>query len=265
MESNPKKSKAFIITFIAVLLLLIMGYFLFKNSEQIFGTKNSANINKIFAPLLGSSKSKDVTTIDTVPKENTGTTTTDINTSGTTTDPNITGGFVPGSFGDSGSFGTGQGFAPSGGFNIVPPLNPISTPSGGSNGGGGTGGGPTPSPTPTPTPTPVVTAYCPTDDPLIFTDAEKLELESLLKDYYTISYAFKTADDIELLEADIKANQALVDQSEKLNNECVAQKSDFRYTGPNAIKDNPYYSTPVNSIAPYVPTYETLEDLFKVW
>ena len=64
MENNPKKSKAFIIAFIIILLLLICGYYLFKNRAQIFDAKGSTSISKIFAPLLGSSKSKDLKTID---------------------------------------------------------------------------------------------------------------------------------------------------------------------------------------------------------
>jgi len=64
MENNPKKSKAFIITFILILLLLIAGYYLFKNRENLFGTKGSLSTSKIFAPLLGTSKSKDLKTIE---------------------------------------------------------------------------------------------------------------------------------------------------------------------------------------------------------
>ena len=59
MENNPKKSKALIITIIAVILLGIAVYFLFKNKNQIFGTTSSpTGIGKVFAPLLGTSKPK---------------------------------------------------------------------------------------------------------------------------------------------------------------------------------------------------------------
>lgn len=65
MENNPKKSKAFIITFILILLLLLGGYYLFKNRAKIFDAKGSTSVAKIFSPLLGSSKSKDVKVINT--------------------------------------------------------------------------------------------------------------------------------------------------------------------------------------------------------
>ena len=63
MENSPKKSKALIITFILVLLLLIIGYYFFKNRDQIFGTKG-LSVNKIFQPLLGSSKNKEIKVVD---------------------------------------------------------------------------------------------------------------------------------------------------------------------------------------------------------
>jgi len=63
MENNPKKSKAFIITFILILLLLIAGYYLFSNRNTIFDTKGSTTLSKVFAPLLGTSKNKDLTVI----------------------------------------------------------------------------------------------------------------------------------------------------------------------------------------------------------
>ena len=63
MENNPKKSKALIITIIAVVLLVIVIYFLFKNKEQLFGTKASVSIDKVFAPLLGTSKPKDLNVV----------------------------------------------------------------------------------------------------------------------------------------------------------------------------------------------------------
>jgi hypothetical protein len=63
-NNNPKKSKAFIITFIIILILLIFGYYLFSNKDQIFGTKGSLSVSKIFSPLLGSSKKTDVKVID---------------------------------------------------------------------------------------------------------------------------------------------------------------------------------------------------------
>ncbi len=63
-NNNPKKSKAFIIAFIFILLLLLAGYYLFVNRSTIFNTKGSVTMQKVFAPLLGSSKNKDLSVID---------------------------------------------------------------------------------------------------------------------------------------------------------------------------------------------------------
>ncbi|MDD3663313.1 MAG: hypothetical protein PHT84_05630, partial [Candidatus Pacebacteria bacterium] len=52
--SKPRKSKAFIITFILVIILLFVGYWLFSNKDKIFGT-GEMNLGKIFEPLLGTS------------------------------------------------------------------------------------------------------------------------------------------------------------------------------------------------------------------
>jgi hypothetical protein len=85
MENNPKKSKAFIIAFILILLLLIAGYYLFTNRATIFDTKGVVTMQKIFAPLLGSSKNKDLSVIggpdtsSTTGKTITGVITTDQN------------------------------------------------------------------------------------------------------------------------------------------------------------------------------------------
>ncbi|MFA5773493.1 MAG: hypothetical protein WC908_02360 [Candidatus Paceibacterota bacterium] len=76
MEKNPKKSKALIITIILIVLLLIAGYFIFKNKDSIFKIKTSTNtftslpasenkpgfLAKIFSPLLPSSNSKNLDT-----------------------------------------------------------------------------------------------------------------------------------------------------------------------------------------------------------
>ncbi len=64
MEHNPKKSKAFIITFILILILLLVGYYLYKNRTQIFDTQGSTSVSKIFSPLFGTPKIKPITVID---------------------------------------------------------------------------------------------------------------------------------------------------------------------------------------------------------
>ena len=59
METNShKRSRAFIITFIAVIILLIVGYFLLFKDGGVFSTKGTSSEQKSFFPLLGSSKKK---------------------------------------------------------------------------------------------------------------------------------------------------------------------------------------------------------------
>ena len=62
MENNPRKSKAVIITIVAIIVLLLSMYLLFKNKD-VFGVKTSATIAKIFSPLAPSDNSKDLTPI----------------------------------------------------------------------------------------------------------------------------------------------------------------------------------------------------------
>jgi len=78
MENNPKKSKAFIISFILILLLLLIGYYLFTNRDKIFDAKGTTSISKVFAPLLGTSKDKTLKVIDNTGNGNGKTTTTGI-------------------------------------------------------------------------------------------------------------------------------------------------------------------------------------------
>lgn len=132
MENQPKKSKALIITFIAILVLLLAGYFIFKNSDSQIGTKNSSGISKIFAPLLGTSKNKDVDVVNTGNQNTNG----GANQGGTTTgtgDGTETGG--TGAFGGSGTIGSGDGLNGTGtggtgaGMTLIPPaFNPIPAP-----------------------------------------------------------------------------------------------------------------------------------------
>jgi hypothetical protein len=53
MENKPKKSKAFIITFVLILLLLLAGYWLFTNKDKVFKT-GGLNLGRIFEPLVES-------------------------------------------------------------------------------------------------------------------------------------------------------------------------------------------------------------------
>jgi len=58
MENKSKKSKALIITIIAIILLLIIGYFLFKNKDNLFAP--SSRMNKIFSSLSPSDNKEKV-------------------------------------------------------------------------------------------------------------------------------------------------------------------------------------------------------------
>lgn len=51
--SAPKKSHAFIITFILILILLFVGYWLFANKDKVFKT-GGLNLGRIFEPLVES-------------------------------------------------------------------------------------------------------------------------------------------------------------------------------------------------------------------
>ena len=259
MENNPKKSKALIITIISIIVLVVVAYLLFKNSDKLFGTKNQS-ITKLFSPLLGTPKQK---TVDTVDKTNTETENTDQNTNTKNNTQNNGGSDinqVPG--GDVG----GTVNKKSG---ITAPFNPIPTPGEGISVGNEpivrTGGGPKPTPTPEPKKdeSPKV---CPIDEELEYTDAEKDELADLLRQYYLIAPELKTADEVAMINADIKRNQDLIDHADTLTLQCKDQKRDVKYTGPKATKNKPYYGD--FNIKPdfYAPSqYQDLEYQLNIW
>lgn len=318
MDHSPKKSKALIITIIAIVILLIIGYFVFKNSESLFGTKNSTNISKIFAPLLGSSKPKDVTAIN---DGNTKTSTTDNSSVGLGV-TSTNGGTAATGTGNAngGQEGTGTNVTPiqTGPVAIIPQLNPIATPNQtqtpttctDSNGNptscatdtmpvnltqcydGIDNDGDTlkdandpgchtdfnagntlsydknlDSESRTANTTPVVaTAMCP-DDPLVFTEEEKAQLTTLLRQYYLLAPTLRIEDDITLLDYDNQTNEELVKQAGILTQDCQAQKANPAYTGPKEIKDNPYYQNPVagSGASEYIPGYGLYELMFNIW
>jgi hypothetical protein len=63
MENKPKRSKAIIITIIAILILCVVGFFLFKNKDEM-GTKTSVNLSKIFSPLTNSDNAKNLNSVN---------------------------------------------------------------------------------------------------------------------------------------------------------------------------------------------------------
>ncbi len=280
-DHNPKKSRALIITIVAVVVLVVAAYFIFKNGNQLFGTKNSENITKTFSPLLGSSKAKDLNALNNSQTTNNTSSTSTIggqnsnsiaagnnsSASGSLNSGNLN---SSGSFGQSGTFGSTGSFANNNNFNaITPQFNPIPPPGSwgltntGTTGTGGTvGGGPSGPPVPAPAPTKI----CQIDDPLVFTESEKKQLDDLLQQYYLIAPSLKTEDDVTLVDNDIISNQSLIDQATELTTQCLAQKADPGYTGPQTVKDNPYYSDPNTTPgAFYLPNFSDLEQAINIW
>lgn len=267
MENTPKKSKAVWITIIAILVLLIAGYFIFKNSDSLFGTKSSTNITKNFSPLLGTSKDTTgqgtVTTVTTTTTTggsqgdgSTDTTTNGQGTFGGSQGIGNNGGLNGGNGLGGGSLGTTGSINGSNGVSVIPPaFNPIPTPDTQDSGYSGIDINPDNSPTTDPVvnSTPVQSSsICPDDDPLVFTDAENVQLADLLRQYYLVANTIKTDDDIAVAENDFLQNKALVDQVHELTAECRSEKANIAYTGPQTIKNNPYYSDPFNTTTTYV-------------
>lgn len=257
MENNPQKSKALIITIIAIVVLVLVAYLLFKNSDKLFGTKNQS-ITKLFSPLLGTPKQKAVDTVDkNVDQIDTdqGSPSTDTPSSGGSDINEVVGGDV------SGPVNKKSG--------ITAPFNPIPTPGEGISSGNdpiiATTGGvkPTPTPGPTKSEDPKV---CPIDEELEYTDAEKDELAELLRQYYLIAPELKTADEVAMINADIQRSQALIDRADTLTLQCKEQKSNIKYEGPKATKNNPYYGD--LNIKPefYAPKqFNDLEFELNIW
>ncbi len=94
---------------------------------------------------------------------------------------------------------------------------------------------------------------CPSDDPLVFTATEQAKLADLLNQYYSLAPELKTSDDLALLSDNITSDQSLIDQANSLIAQCNSEKADPAYTGPQAVKDNPYYQNLSGSVASYLP------------
>lgn len=247
MDHNPKKSKALLITIIAIVVLAIAAYFIFRGSGSLFGIKSGNTQNdKTFNPLLGTSKPK--TTVDTnvINNSSQNVPTTDLSVP----DSNV----APGSASSPSGQSSPNPSVISPAFNPLPPPPPIVGTTGISTTGTGistTTPAQTP-PAPTPLATASITSICPADDPLVFTEAENAQIADLLRQYYLIAPTLKTEDDIDVLDNGILNNKALVEQAKELTRDCKDEKSDLAYTGPQTIKNNPYYSDPLNTTLSYV-------------
>lgn len=249
---DNRKSKAFLITFISVIILLVAGYFLFYKGS---GTTEGTIANRMFAPLLGSSKPKPATPIKTTPS-----TSTDNNTP-TTTDNTPT---------------NPDTQVPTPNSNIVlPPFNPITTPNTGcrdNNGktipcGGNIAVDTTPTPTPivkTPTKDTPPVEQCLDGNPVILTADEQAELNDLLAEYYRIAGKLKTEADIYAVNDSGVEYTNLIAQANSLTKDCVEEKADIAYTGPQTVKDNPYYQNGADNSGNSYVADETIEPLKKL-
>ena len=280
MENKPRKSKAFIITFIIVMVLLFIGYLLFKNSGTST-TKSSTGLSKIFAPLLGTSKEKNLTPVENTGNgTGTGTNTGTINPNDGTT----TGGINQGGLGDGsgsiGSDGLGSGSLNGGGGLNTSNLKPLPTPKTNTNittttNTSGTAAGQTTTLESTPTTPGVKESLCPINDPLsnYFTPEEKDLLAGYLRQFYLIAPTIRTADDILITNNEILENESFSGQLTSLIKDCNEQKADPAYTGRQEIKSNPYFPAGVG-VSTYLPgqtpkttdqTYSIFEKLLYIW
>jgi hypothetical protein len=265
MENNPKKSRALIITLIAIVVLLVLGYIVFKKSDSIFGVKNSAKISKTFAPLLGTSRDTNNGNLTQTGK--TGQANTNANQVNNTNTPQANTGSLGGT--NTGNTGTLGGTIQGGdrgvsgisglsavrpAFNPIPSLGTANSAAQNSN---------TTLPDTNPDTTPVVrnpglatesTSICPEDDPLVFTDGELVELNDLLRQYYYAAASMKTEDDIDVAENDLQRNAALSDQVAELARECRSQKSQVGYTGPQTVRPHPYYPSGTSNALAFTPS-----------
>jgi len=67
MEGKPKKSKAFIVSLIAMIIIAIIVLLLFKNKDNLLGKKQiSENNTNVFQSLFGTSKSKNLEVIESL-------------------------------------------------------------------------------------------------------------------------------------------------------------------------------------------------------
>jgi hypothetical protein len=209
MNSNPK-SKAFIITFISVLILLVAGYFLFYRGS---GSTEGTIANRMFAPLLGTSKPKNVTPIKTTDNTNTQTE-TPLDTTQQNTNPAPTN---------------------NGPTNLTPPFQVVNANTNTNTGNTNTNTNTTPT---------IVADQCPEGNPVTFSPAEQAELDALLNDYYKIAAKLKTEADIQAVNDAGTEYTSLIKTSNELTLDCKQEKADPAYTGPQVVKSNPYYQNP---------------------
>ena len=220
MERNKRKSKALIITFIVILLLLLAFYFLIIKNNP-FQTKSATTENKGFFSLFSKSKEKEVDLIDNINTDNgemiDGS--VDLGNTDNTNAGNINNGDL-----QDGGFYTDPTYTP---YN--PRLSPVPTPDP-YNPNTNTYTPPVDTITRTNPPETTDRKQCNFDDyKLTYTEAEKAELDKLLREFYRISASIKTQEDIDLEYEARKSYIGLVDEAKDLTKQCYIETSTPKY------------------------------------
>jgi hypothetical protein len=278
MENKPKKSKAGIITFIVVVILLVLGYLLFSRSRNQTATQGTSSTNSqafnslsisqrvgnVVSSLFGGNKATPSTQTTSTQTNTTATTPTNTTTSTTnigtgqplgggtlaTTGDNLT---TTPSDNTSGIGTSSSGIGGTTNTAYSPLFNPIPTPDISTLPTTTTDLGSSSSSTITATTQPSTVANSCPDDPLVFTGAEQAKLSDLLTQFYLIAPNLKSSADVATVTNDVTSDQTLLTQANELTAECTSEKADPLYTGPQVLKDNPYYSNPATSSDSYLP------------
>lgn len=94
---------------------------------------------------------------------------------------------------------------------------------------------------------------CPEDDPLTFTADEQKQLDDLLRQFYKLTPFLKTEEEVQAEKNSKLEYDKLVAGAKELTSQCKEQKiinpeTGDMYTGPQEVKDNPYYQGKKKSI-----------------
>lgn len=241
MDKHRKKSKALIITFFIVLVLLFLFYLLFIKNDPFTSTKGTTSENRGFFSLFSSSKEKK-SDLD-IDDENNVTDNINQNTidgENQTGDGSqvIDGTIVDGNQNNEIDINTNN--IPDAQYN--PNLRPIPIPED------------VDPQIETPTPNPNITVYpkpitdpvkqCNLDDyKLTFTDAEQEELDRLLREFYRIAASIKTEEDIDIEYGAKVSYVDMANEAKELTKQCYEETSSSKYL-TNFDWNNSLYDIP---------------------
>lgn len=217
MEKNKRKSRALIITFFIMIILLFLFYILFIKNNPLENTKGTSNENRNFFSLFSKSKDKELNTLD---ENNKNQNITENNTGDSGSDEEIVTGINIGGNSDDDT-------------NQIPlennKLRPI----------------PTPEDDFIDAETEILknpdiktfpeieienVKQCNLDDyKLKFTDAEKAELEKLLREFYKFASSVKTEEDIDIEHEAKQSYIDLVAEAKDLTKQCYLETSSPTY------------------------------------